>query len=63
MDWFQDCCKAKATNALKDWIKKISKFKYLFKKISNFDYFKNWKFFSYIKVGIEIGEKVRKKLR
>ena len=27
------------------------------KKISNFDYFKNWKFLSYIKVGIEKDEK------
>ena len=34
----------------------------IYKKISNFDYFKNWKFFSYIKVGIENGEKVRRKI-
>ena len=33
-----------------------------YKKISNFDNFKNRKFFSYIKVGIENGEKVRKKI-
>ena len=34
----------------------------IYKKISNFDYCKNWKFFCYIKVGIENGEKVRRKI-
>ena len=34
----------------------------IYKKISNFDYFKNWKFCNYIKVGIENGEKVRRKI-
>ena len=34
----------------------------IYKKISNFDYFKNWKFFNYIKVWIENGEKVRRKI-
>ena len=44
----------------------ISKLKFnegqIYKKISNFDYFKKWKFFSYVKVGIENGEKVRRKI-
>ena len=33
-----------------------------YKKISNFDYFQIWKFFSYIKIGIENGEKVLRKI-
>ena len=34
----------------------------IYKKNSNFEIFKNWKIFSYIKVGIENGEKVRRKI-
>ena len=42
------------------WIKLNYNVGQIYKKISNFDYLKNWKFFSYIKVGIENGEKVRR---
>ena len=35
----------------------------IYKKMSNFDYFKNWNFFSYVKVGIENSEKLRKKIK
>ena len=58
--------KTKMVQSLKIKFQIISKINFnegqIYKKISNFDYFKNWKFFSYIKVGIENGEKVRKKI-
>ena len=58
--------KTKMVRSLKIKFLIISKLNFnegqIYKKISNFDYFKNWKFFSYIKVGIENGEKVRRKI-
>ena len=58
--------KTKMVRSLKIKFLIISKLNFnegqIYKKISNFDYFKNWKFFSYIKVGIENGEKLRKKI-
>ena len=58
--------KTKMVRSLKIKFLIISKLNFnegqIYKKISNFDYFKNWKFFNYIKVWIENGEKVHRKI-